>query len=60
MLELTEELGRTQMRMTLLFPSKEARDAAVASGMEHGMAAGYITLDAFLASSMPGRESPVT
>jgi uncharacterized protein YndB with AHSA1/START domain len=53
-LELTEESGRTRLRMTLLCPSKEARDAAVASGMEHGMAAGYNALDAFLASTLAG------
>jgi uncharacterized protein YndB with AHSA1/START domain len=51
-LELAEEGEKTRMRMTLLFPSKGARDAALASGMEHGMAAGYETLDAFLASSV--------
>ncbi|HMP79564.1 MAG TPA: SRPBCC domain-containing protein, partial [Pirellulaceae bacterium] len=39
--ELTEEMGRTRLTMTLLCPSKEARDAALASGMEHGVAAGY-------------------
>jgi uncharacterized protein YndB with AHSA1/START domain len=51
-LELTEESGKTRLRMTLLCPSKEARDAALASGMEHGVAAGYNTLDAFLATTM--------
>jgi uncharacterized protein YndB with AHSA1/START domain len=56
-LELTEELGKTQMCMTLLFPSKDARDGALASGMEHGMAAGYETLDQFLLSSVAGTES---
>jgi hypothetical protein len=35
--------------MTLLFPTKEGRDAALASGMEHGVAAGYETLDGLLA-----------
>ena len=53
-LELTEQGGKTQLTMTLLFPSKEARDGALASGMEHGMAAGYETLDAFLASTLAG------
>ncbi len=51
-LELTEVAGRTRMRMTLLFPSKQARDAAVASGMEHGMAAGYDSLDVFFISTV--------
>jgi uncharacterized protein YndB with AHSA1/START domain len=59
-LELTEEHGSTRLTMTLLFPSKAARDAAVASGMEHGMAAGYETLDAFLASSLARTETAGT
>jgi uncharacterized protein YndB with AHSA1/START domain len=49
-LELTEQSGVTKMRMTMLCPSKDARDAVLASGMEHGMAAGYLSLDAYLAS----------
>lgn len=53
-LELAEEHGTTRLTMTLLFPSKSARDAALASGMEHGMSAGYETLDAFLASTRAG------
>jgi len=48
-LELTEESGVTLMTMTLSFGSKQARDMALASGMEHGMEAGYKNLDAFLA-----------
>lgn len=47
-IELAEQAGVTHLRMTLLFPSKEARDAALASGMEHGVAAGYDTLDMIL------------
>jgi uncharacterized protein YndB with AHSA1/START domain len=54
-LELTEQSGITRMCMTLRFPSKDARDAALASGMEHGMAAGYSTLDEFLASTMAAK-----
>jgi uncharacterized protein YndB with AHSA1/START domain len=53
-LELTEQQGRTRLTMTLLFPSKAARDGALASGMEQGMTAGYETLDEFLASSLAG------
>lgn len=49
--ELTERDGKTTLRMTLLFPSKEARDGAIASGMERGVAAGYERLDAILASN---------
>ncbi len=47
----TERAGRTTMVMTMLFPSKDVRDAALASGMEHGMAAGYDNLDQMLAQS---------
>ena len=45
---LTERDGETALRMTLLFPSKEARDGALASGMERGVAAGYDRLDEIL------------
>jgi uncharacterized protein YndB with AHSA1/START domain len=48
-LELTEQGGRTHLRMTLHFPSKEARDGALASGMERGVGAGYDRLDDILA-----------
>lgn len=48
--ELTENDDKTLLRMTLLFPSKEARDGAIASGMERGVAAGYTRLDAILSS----------
>jgi uncharacterized protein YndB with AHSA1/START domain len=50
-LDLTERDGQTHLKMTLLFPSKEGRDMALASGMEHGVAAGYDTLDQILAAS---------
>jgi uncharacterized protein YndB with AHSA1/START domain len=48
-LELAEHGGRTRLTITVLYPSKEARDGALASGMEQGMAAGYDRLDALLA-----------
>ena len=48
-LQLVEQGGRTHLTMTLLFPTKEGRDGALASGMEHGVAAGYDTLDGLLA-----------
>jgi uncharacterized protein YndB with AHSA1/START domain len=48
-LVLTEQGERTKLTITLLYASKEARDGAVASGMEHGMAAGYDRLDEILA-----------
>lgn len=48
-LELSEKDGVTAMKMTLSFASKQARDGALASGMEQGMEAGYVSLDAYLA-----------
>jgi len=47
---LTEHEGKTHLRMTLLFPSKEARDGALASGMDRGVRAGYEQLDEILAA----------
>ena len=38
---LTERDGLTTLAATILYPSKEARDAAIASGMEHGAAESY-------------------
>lgn len=49
-LELVEQAGRTDLRMTLLFPTKQARDGALASRMEQGVSAGYDKLDQVLAS----------
>jgi uncharacterized protein YndB with AHSA1/START domain len=49
-LVLIEQGGKTTLTLTVQFPSREARDAAVASGMEHGLAAGYDRLDGILAS----------
>ncbi|MGD9691280.1 MAG: SRPBCC domain-containing protein [Phycisphaerales bacterium] len=48
-LEFSERGGVTLMRMTLEFATKEARDGALASGMEHGMEAGYKSLDEMFA-----------
>jgi uncharacterized protein YndB with AHSA1/START domain len=47
-LELSESAGATELVMTLRFPTREARDMALASGMEHGVSAGYDTLDGLL------------
>jgi uncharacterized protein YndB with AHSA1/START domain len=47
---LTEEAGKTLLTLTLQYPSKEARDGTLASGMEHGVAAGYNRLDGILAA----------
>ncbi len=47
-LVLTEQNGRTTMSLTVVYQSKEARDQAVASGMERGMEASYVQLDELL------------
>ena len=50
-LELTElPGGRTRLEATSLWPSFEARDGMVASGMEQGVAEGYEQLDEVLAA----------
>jgi len=46
--EFTEKGGVTTMRITQLYVSKEARDGAVASGMDQGMEACYKQLDTLL------------
>ena len=46
-----EERGRiTKVTLTVLYESKEARDTATRSGMEHGMVAGYNRLEQVLAA----------
>ena len=50
-LVLTEQGEKTLLTITVQYPSKEARDGALASGMEHGMAAGYDRLDEILAGA---------
>jgi uncharacterized protein YndB with AHSA1/START domain len=47
-LVLTEEGGRTTATQTIRYPSKEARDAALGTGMKEGMAAGFRRLDEHL------------
>jgi len=47
---LSERDGRTTMTTTVLYPSTEAREAALATGMTGGMEAGYARLDALLGS----------
>ena len=44
----TEARGVTRTSITVLYESKEARDTARRSGMEHGMAAGYDRLESLL------------
>src|SRR5262245_28626986 len=47
-LVLTESGGRTTISLTVKYPSKEARDAALQTGMKDGMDAGFARLDELL------------
>lgn len=47
---LTEEAGRTTLRIRVLYASRKARDGALATGMTEGMQAGFDRLDGVLAS----------
>ena len=47
--EFAEQSGTTLMRITQTYASKEARDGAIASGMDEGMEACYQQLEAALA-----------
>ena len=47
-LVLTESGGRTTVTLTILYPSKEARDAALQTGMKSGMDESFARLDAML------------
>jgi uncharacterized protein YndB with AHSA1/START domain len=53
---LTEQGGKTTLTLTVLYASREARDAALKSGMSRGVEASYDRLAALLAeSSAPQR-----
>jgi uncharacterized protein YndB with AHSA1/START domain len=43
--------GRTRVTITVLYPTKAARDGMIASGMEHGVSTGYDRLEALLAET---------
>jgi uncharacterized protein YndB with AHSA1/START domain len=45
---LAEEDGRTTVTCTVLYPSKEARDRALGTGMEEGWSLSYDRLDRYL------------
>ena len=51
---LVEQDGKTTMTLTILYESKEARDAVLQSPMEEGASAGYDKLAALLASLQAG------
>jgi uncharacterized protein YndB with AHSA1/START domain len=48
--DLLEIDGKTRLTSTVLFPSREVRDAVLKAGMEHGVADGFDKLDEVLAS----------
>ena len=48
-LVLTEQAGKTELALTVLYSSREARDGALRSGMKEGVAASYGKLDALFA-----------
>ena len=50
-LVLVEKAGRTTLTQTMLYESREARDAVIKSGMEKGVAASYDRLAELLAST---------
>jgi uncharacterized protein YndB with AHSA1/START domain len=45
---LSEEDGKTRITSRVRYPSKEARDAALKTGMQEGMSAGYDRLAEYL------------
>jgi uncharacterized protein YndB with AHSA1/START domain len=47
---LAEQDGYTTLVCTILYPSREIRDAVIKSGMEHGAAESYEKLEEILAS----------
>ena len=47
-LVLTEEAGKTTMVCTVLYPSMEARDRALGTGMKEGWSQSYDRLDEYL------------
>jgi len=50
-LVFTEENGKTRMTLTILYPSKEARDAAIKTGMSDGASQSFDRLENYLAST---------
>jgi len=56
-MDLVELHGKTTLTTTLLYDSREDRDAALKSGMERGVAASYDRLDEVLASRVAQAKS---
>jgi uncharacterized protein YndB with AHSA1/START domain len=57
---LVEENGKTTLTSTVVYPSKEARDGTIASGMDKGVAASYDRLEELLPSSHPAAATRAT
>jgi len=53
-LVLVEQRGRTTVTQTMLYESREAREAVLKSGMEKGVAASYDRLAGLLAATLRG------
>lgn len=51
---LTERAGKTTMTQTILYSSREARDAVLKSPMEQGAGLSYDRMERFLASTRAG------
>lgn len=49
-MDLTEDGGQTTITITMSYPSKEARDAALKTGMKEGSDQSFVKLDALLAT----------
>jgi uncharacterized protein YndB with AHSA1/START domain len=52
---LAEHGGKTTLTATVLYPSREARDAVIDAGMEHGAAESYDRLADMLAAGVRAR-----
>jgi uncharacterized protein YndB with AHSA1/START domain len=50
-LTLTEQKGKTTVRLLMRYPSKEIRDGAIATGMNDGIEMGYARLDTQLSAT---------
>jgi hypothetical protein len=56
-LTLAEKDGKTTITKTILYPSREERDAALQTGMKDGVAASFDRLAEVVASMAGSRES---
>ena len=54
-----EQAGKTTLSATVLYPSKEIRDAVIKSGMEHGAAESYDKLAELLTSAAARPDAPM-